>query len=159
MLHGEQRMTWDEATKENTDCASGELHHHGISLEQLNTCQVDQDKSCRMISCAVSLSREAVWERRAKPWLPVFVLELKGQRFNCFTLPLGGGSAPDSLCSSFSHSKSFEKQESLALSQTNRVVQVRNIETYCSDEMTSYIILKSTGLFQLFLSGSFLGFF
>lgn len=71
------------------------------------------------------------------------------------TLPLGGGSDPGSSCSFFTHSKSFEKQESLALSQSHRVVQVRNIETYCSDEITFYIILRSTGLLQLFLSGSF----
>lgn len=87
----------------------------------------------------------------------MFVLELKGQRFSCVTLPLGGGSDPGSLCSFVTHSKSFEKQQSLALAQNYSIVQVRNIETHCSDEMTSHIILKSTGFLQLFLSGSFWG--
>lgn len=83
----------------------------------------------------------------------------RGRGSAAVTLPLGEGFAPGSSCSFLTHSKSFGKQESPALFQNQRVVQVRNIETYCSDEITSYIILKSVGLLQLFLSGSCLGFF
>ena len=80
--------------RDNTDYASEELHHSGISLEYLSTYNAKQISTspAELFGMQSVCQMKPVWEKWAKPLRPVLMLKVKGQR--CLTssviLPLGG---------------------------------------------------------------------